>query len=174
MRAVVVYESMFGDGQQIAESVTQGLTGAGLVVEAFEVGEAPERIDPDVALLVVGAPTHATALSRPATREDAAKKSDGHLVSSGIGVREWLKGLHAGDGSIRVAVWDTRARGPKAITSLDHAATTIRKRLGKLGFGELLGEEHFFVEDVRGPLVDGERKRALSWAEQLAALLRHP
>jgi flavodoxin len=67
MRALVVYESMFGNTQAIANAIVQGLSGR-MRVEALEVGVAPATIDDDVALLVVGGPTHAFGLSRPQTR----------------------------------------------------------------------------------------------------------
>jgi flavorubredoxin len=40
MRAVVIYESMFGDNQQVAGAIAEGLTEAGVAAEAVEVGRA--------------------------------------------------------------------------------------------------------------------------------------
>jgi hypothetical protein len=98
MRALVIYESMFGDNQQVARAITAGLQEAGVTTEEIEVGNAPSTISPDADLLVVGAPNHAWSLPGPSTRQDAATKSDTPLVSQGIGVREWLgdAALHAG------------------------------------------------------------------------------
>lgn len=171
MEAIIVYESMFGDGQQIAEKVADGLREKGLDVSSLEVGIAPNEIGAVVDLLVVGAPNHAMSLSRSATRASAAEQAEGELISQGIGVREWLQQLEPGHPETKVAVWDTRGKGPKAITSMDHASGSIRRKLNKLGFGRLLGEENFLVEGMQGPLVDGERERAWAWALELAATL---
>ena len=86
----MIYESMFGDNQQVARAIAAGLAEGGVSAEAIEVGVAPTTVGPDVDLLVVGAPNHAWSLPRPNTRQDAAAKADVPLVSQGIGVREWL------------------------------------------------------------------------------------
>ena len=61
MHALVVFESMYGNTRAIAEAIADGLS-TRMRVEVQEVGVAPEVIDDDVALLVVGAPTHAGLL----------------------------------------------------------------------------------------------------------------
>jgi flavodoxin len=67
MHAIVVYESMFGNTQRVAEAVAAGIA-AHMTVELIEVGAAPTQIGEDVGLLVVGGPTHAFGLSRQSTR----------------------------------------------------------------------------------------------------------
>ena len=87
MRAVVVYESMFGSTRTLAEEVGAGLRECGVVAEVVEVGEQASRESalPEADLLVVGAPTHAFGLSRSSTREDARKELpiDGLFVAIG-------------------------------------------------------------------------------------------
>jgi flavodoxin len=58
MTTLLVFESMFGNTQQIADSVAEGLS-EHLPVEQLEVGAAPTVIGNDVELLVIGGPTHA-------------------------------------------------------------------------------------------------------------------
>src|SRR6187455_2965455 len=88
MRALVVYESMFGNTQAIASAVARGLSGR-MAVDLVEVTDAPTRVAAD--LVVAGGPTHAFSMSRPATRESAAEQAHGRpLVSRGSGLREWL------------------------------------------------------------------------------------
>ncbi|HEY8721330.1 flavodoxin domain-containing protein [Pengzhenrongella sp.] len=53
MRALVVYESMFGNTRDIAQAVADGMS-AEVEVEVVEVGAAPEHLDAEVGLLVVG------------------------------------------------------------------------------------------------------------------------
>ncbi len=57
MKALVVYESMFGNTEQIARAVAAGLEES-VDVQVAEVTDAPTEPDPDVALIVAGGPTH--------------------------------------------------------------------------------------------------------------------
>lgn len=166
---MVIYESMFGDNQQVARAVAAGLEEGGVTTEAVEVGTASRIVGADVGLLVVGAPNHGWSLPRPGTRQDAATKSDLPLVSQGIGVREWLSDacVHAG---LSTAAYDTRASHPKAVVAMDHASSSIEKGLAKLGGTQLAPAEHFRVADVKGPLEVGELKRAQAWGVTLAGL----
>ncbi len=170
MRAVVVYESMFGDNRQVAHAIAAGLGASGVSAEPVEVGVAPTLVPADVDLLIVGAPNHAWSLPRPATRQDAAAKTDDPLVSPGTGVREWLEAATLPAG-VRTAAYDTRGSHPKAVVKLDHASTTIEKALAKLGGTRAARAEHFLVMDVKGPLEPGELDRAQAWGRDLAGVL---
>ena len=75
MHALVVFESMYGNTRAIAEAIAAGLS-TRMSVEVKEVGVAPEMIGEDVALLVVGGPTHAHGMSKPETRHTAAERAD--------------------------------------------------------------------------------------------------
>ncbi len=66
MRALVVYESMFGNTRVIADAVAIGLS-TWLDVGLVEVGTADPALNDDVRLLIVGGPTHAFEMSRPET-----------------------------------------------------------------------------------------------------------
>jgi hypothetical protein len=170
MRAIVVFESMFGDNKQVAEAVAAGLGEAGVTADAIEVGTAPTDVGGEVDLVVVGSPNHAWSMPRPSTREDAATKFDGPLVSQGIGVREWLEqaALPAG---VRTAAYDTRGSRPRPVVAFDHASSSIEKRLSKLGGARLVPAEHFLVQDMTGPLEPGEVDRAREWGRTMASVL---
>lgn len=168
--ALVVYESMFGDARDIAEAVAAGLR-TRVSTDCVEVGQAPNTIDDGVKLLVVGSPTHATALPRASTRLSAAEKTDEPLVSPGIGVREWLAGLTPPAHSVAGTAFDTRAEHPKIVTTFDHASTTAIHRLRSLGFVQVADPTHYFVLDMTGPLKPGEIERAEQWGRQLTDLL---
>ena len=89
MRAVVVYESMFGNTHAIADAIGRGI-GQGLepvdnvvVVPVVEAGREPLG---DADLLVVGGPTHFHGMSSTRTRKWAAsitKKPKNDLVLDG-------------------------------------------------------------------------------------------
>jgi hypothetical protein len=86
--------------------------GAHLPVDVVEVGAAPTVVGDDVALLVVGGPTHAFGMSRQGTRQDAGKQAEHGLVSAGIGLREWLAAVHESAGSVAATAFDTRIERP--------------------------------------------------------------
>src|SRR5690606_37345111 len=115
-------------------------------------------------LLVVGAPTHAFSMSRPSTRQDAAKRSDGPLVSTGPGVREWLAGLATGTAPRAVAAFDTRVRKPRLPGS---AARAVLRRARRRRWPVAASPESFWVEGTTGPLTDGELDRARAWGAGL-------
>ncbi|HWL35542.1 MAG TPA: flavodoxin family protein [Frankiaceae bacterium] len=163
MRALVVYESMFGNTQAIARAIADGIASR-LDVGLVEVGAAPAKVPDDVSLLVAGGPTHAFGLSRDSTRKSASEQAKGPLVSRGIGLREWLDALSAGHAA--VAAFDTRVRHPRVPGSAAHKA---EKRLRRLGFRVAEPAETFWVDGTTGPLLDGEADRAREWGARLAA-----
>ena len=169
MKAVVIYESMFGDNQQVARAIAAGLVAAGVDAEAVEVGVAPTTIAA-VDLLIVGSPNHAWSMPRQSTREDAATKTEDPLVSQGIGVREWLDTATLRSGQ-PVAAYDTRGSHPKAVVKFDHASTSIEKALVRLGGKCAAPAEHFLVADMKGPLEPGEIEHAQAWGSSLGRQL---
>lgn len=165
MRALVVYESMFGNTRLVAEAVAGGLS-SGLDVDVVEVAAAPTSFD-DVELVVVGGPTHVLGMTRQRTRDDARRQGEqsGHeVVSKGIGMREWLEGVRSR--GTAAAAFDTRAGKPWMSGS---AARRADRRLRSRGFRLVARPESFWVSGVFGPLVEGEVGRARRWGEQLAS-----
>ena len=103
MRALVVYESMYGNTHVVASNVADGLR-ATHEVTLVPVAEATADLVAGADLLVVGGPTHMHGLSSPATRrmaaQAAAKPASGLSLdpdACGPGLRDWLKGIGAGN-----------------------------------------------------------------------------
>jgi hypothetical protein len=165
-RALVVFESMFGNTRVVAEAIAAGLA-SGAKVDLVEVADAPTDIDPAVRLLVVGGPTHAFGLSRPATREQAAAQAGERLVSRGPGLREWLATLGCTRARPLVAAFDTRIRHAPG-----SAARAALRRLRRRGLPTAAGPASFYVRGTEGPLAPGEQERAERWGERLAACAR--
>jgi hypothetical protein len=173
MRAHVVYESMFGNSQAVAEAVARGLRRSSprLTVEVVNVLDAPDALLTD--LLVVGGPTHAFGMSRPQTRSsrsehlstpearEPAERLPG--ADTGRGVRERLDQLTGLDG-VPAAAFDTRVDRPVP----KRAAAGMARRLRGAGCRLALPPEGFHVTGMHGPLGDGELERAEAWAGAVA------
>ena len=67
MRAVVVYESMYGNTHVVASNIADGLRAA-YEVTLVPVAEASEDLVAEADLLIVGGPTHMHGLSSSASR----------------------------------------------------------------------------------------------------------
>jgi len=167
MRSLVVYESMFGNTKVIAEAIAKGLS-AHSTVDIEEVGDASTPPPPEIDLLVVGGPTHAFGMSRASTRQSAAEQAEHGIISSNIGLREWIDGLSASGGGIALATFDTRIARPRMPGS---AARRAEKRLVGLGYRAVTPPKSFWVQGTPGPLAEGEVERATHWAKDLAARL---
>ncbi|NUP50401.1 MAG: flavodoxin [Catenulispora sp.] len=170
MKALIVYESMYGNTRAVAEAVAEGLSPA----YETEVKPVTETTADDVGradLLVVGAPTHVHGLPRPATRKSAAETaaSDDALAleptAQQTGLREWFEHLDRGAGK-RAAAFDTRLSAPPLFTG--RASVSIAKHLRKSAF-EAVGEPTSFLVDKQNHLLDGELERAQAWGRQLVA-----
>jgi hypothetical protein len=170
VKALVVYESMFGDNREVAKAIAGGLVAAGVQSVAVEVSQAPDEVAADVSLVVAGCPNHAWSMPRPSTRETAAMATDQPLVSAGRGIREWLSQVRLVEG-VAVAAFDTRSSGAAPVVAMDHASTSIEKRLIKRGGRRLAKPTGYSVVDMKGPLVDGELDRARAWGVRLGEKL---
>ena len=171
MRAVVVYESMYGDTKRVADAIADGLA-RHLPVETVEVSLAPLAIESDIDLLVVGGPTHVHGMTTPFTRAQAIKQAQGHIVSPGIGIREWLEQIQPTAPAIPAAAFDTRLKGAAILTG--SAAGGYAKRLRDASFKLIAPAESFLIAG-KAPqgdaLLEGELDHARAWGEELAAAL---
>lgn len=171
LRALVVYESGFGNTEIIARAVADGLRHEGIRVSLQHVRDARPLDRTTVDLLVVGAPTHGFSLSRPSTRQDAVRQGASESAAL-TGMREWLGAMSAtADRTPRLAAaFDTR------VTKVRRVPMTASRRashlLTKLGFVLLSPPTGFLVRDVPGPLEDDEPARAEAWGRSLAVAAR--
>jgi len=172
MAALVVYESMYGSTQAIAAAIAEGMAPAG-PVRVIEVGALAAEpggsvISGDVDLLVVGGPTHAFGMSRPNTRLDAAKDApSGSVISSGIGIREWLDEAALPDGGTRFATFDTKTVVKVKLPG--SAAKAAHKHLRGIGGRPAADPKTFWVHGKSDGLVEGELEAARAWGAELAS-----
>ena len=147
MNILVVYDSQFGNTEQVARAVAELLRRQARVM-LVTVDHAPRTMPRSLDLLVVGGPTQ------------------GHGASPSL--RGWLDALEPVHG-VRAAAFDTRFGKARWLTG--SAARTIARRLDRLGFQVVGDQESFFVAHTRGPLLDGEAERAAKWTDTLTNAL---
>jgi flavodoxin len=159
MKTIILYDSMYGNTQKIAQAIGDGLTGE---VKVVRIGEANPSELKTYDLLIVGSPVHGGR----ATPE----------------LDEFIKQLPANSlEGVSVAAFDTRFEsehqgvGLRLLMSvIRYAAERIAKALVKKG-GTLVAEpEGFIVENKEGPLKQGELERATTWAKQLTLAKETP
>ncbi len=171
VRALIVYESMFGNTERIARAVRDGMLPY-LPADTVPVNQAPDVVPDDVRLLVVGGPTHAFSMSRLSTRQEAWKQG-GLVTPVEVGIRDWLAALKppAGDQAktLRVTTFDTRIAKVRRLPG--SAARSAAKLLRRMGYRMLTTSESFFVNDTTGPIRDVEIERAERWGAELGRLL---
>lgn len=146
MRALIVYDSEFGNTEQIARAIGMGL-GEAYTVELTSAIQAGTLDPAGVDLLLVGGPTQAHGM-RPA-------------------LRALLDGLrpHALT-DVSAATFDTRVHWPRLLSG--SAAQVAAKTLQGAGGRLVAPPESFFVDGREGPLSAGELDRATAWARRLA------
>jgi hypothetical protein len=165
IKAVVVYESFFGNTESIARAIASGLRLEDVSASAVDVLDAQDVDLSDFALVVVGGPTHAFALSRASTREEAVARGGDDRYSSG-GLREWLSGLPVRDGEHLAATFDTRVSKVRHLPA--SAARSAAHLLRQRRFTLIDRPTGFVVQDVEGPLEMRQMERAISWGRSLA------
>jgi len=145
MNTLIIYDSAFGNTQQIAGAITNALQTYG-TVRCLKVSEVHALDTQGVDLLILGCPTQLHGLA-PAMRALVE-----HILERS------LEGLAA-------AAFDTRYRMSRLLSG--SASTVLANRLEKAGANLLLPAKSFFVADREGPLEEGELERAERWTRQI-------
>lgn len=154
MKALVVYDSMYGNTEEIARSVGGAIAGDVKVIRADEVNPSElERLD----LLIVGSPTQGF---RPTKSVQKFTES----IPRGA-----LKGINVAAFDTRIAV-GYAGRGLRVIMNMGgYAAPRLGNALVKKGGNLAVPSEGFFVKDREGPLREGELERAANWAKEIVS-----
>ena len=156
MKAMVVYDSAYGNTEKIAQAIGQGL-GSPEDVEVVQVGNVESQQLAGLTLLIVGSPTQKFSPTGATTR--------------------FLKGIPQNSlQGVKVAAFDTRLPVSEIervrilaffVKIFGYAAKPIADRLEKKGGELVIPPEGFFVEGTEGPLQEGELERAADWAKQI-------
>lgn len=153
MKVLIVYDSIFGNTEQIALAISNSL-GSKENVETCRVSAIkPEQLI-GVRLLIVGSPTRAFRPTKAIT--NFLKK----IPSNG------LKGVKVAAFDTRISSTDVNSRFLNILVKLfGYAAKPIADKLEKKGGELIIPPEGFFVKDSEGPLKDGELERAANWVK---------
>ena len=154
MKALVIYDSVFGNTEKVAQAMGAALE-ARAEVSVLKVGDVTGEFWTGLDALIVGSPTRAFSPT-PATKQ----------LLAGI-PRQGLQG-------VKVAAFDTRVDVDQApgilrvmVKLFGYAAEPLAAKLRKKGGQQALPPAGFFVEGTEGPLSERELERAASWAGQI-------
>jgi len=157
MKALVVYDSVFGNTEQIARAIGNAL-GSQEDVEILRVSHVkPEQLT-GLKLLIVGSPTRAF---RPTGAITHLLRKIPQNGLKGVTVAAFDTGISMSDIQSPVGRFFVRRFG--------YAAKPISDRLIEKGGELIVPPEGFFVEGTEGPLREGELARAVDWAKQVMA-----
>ena len=166
MRALVVYESMYGNTHVVAS-----LRAAHDVI-VVPGGEATGELLAWADLVIVGGPTHMHKLSTASSRRMAAQAAADQANeleldpdATGPGLRDWFGTIPPGH--VLAAAFDTRINARPAFTG--RASRGIRKLLKRHGYHVIAAPESFLVTS-RSALLGGEAGRARRWGASLGII----
>jgi hypothetical protein len=162
MKAVVVFESLWGNTAAIARSIAEGI---GPDAVALTTDEATGAVILGADLIVAGAPLLGFALPTDAMRDGISKdKSAPPPDLAHPSMRSWLETVPDGSGlccGFETRIW----------WSPGSAAKKCSEGLRNHGYSAAAKDEKFIVTGKYGPLKVGELERARQWGAQLAKLL---
>jgi flavodoxin len=152
MKTVILYDSIYGNTEKIAQAIGKSL---GKTAKVIPVTKTKSFTFSDLDFLIVGSPVHG---GRPTPAIDALLKN--------LPVDSLKK--------TRVAAFDTRfasedhGLGIKILLSvIRYAAERMANELVKKGGKLAIKPAGFIVKNKEGPLKKGELERARNWAHQL-------
>jgi flavodoxin len=156
MRALIVYDSIFGNTAAIAKAIGATIESTGQEIRVLAVGDAkPEDVE-GADLLIVGSPTRGF---RPTP-----------AIQEFIGRLE-----HAKCDGLSAAVFDTRLDLETihpvplrwVIDVGGYASSRLQTELAEMGCDVMAEPAGFLVQGTEGPLKDGELARAGDWAQTI-------
>jgi flavorubredoxin len=161
MKAIVVYESHWGNTAAVARAIAEGI-GAGATV--LNTSEATGAAIAGADLIVAGAPILGFSLpteSMIKSLETGAARDPTPPDTSHPSMRAWLEKLPKGAGrcaGFETGIW----------WSPGSAAKAIQRRLEGLGYRPAGKPQRFKINGKYGPMVAGELERAKAWGAELA------
>ena len=157
MKAVVLYDSYFGNTEKIAQAIGKAL-GTAKTVSVVKVDQAKREMLDGIDVFIAGSPTRA--------------------FSPTPTVKSFLKKIPAnGLNGVKVAAFDTRLPMDENVPGFlkfmvkmfGYADKPLQDLMVKKGGRVSVQSQGFFVKESEGPLQDGELERAVDWAKAITA-----
>jgi menaquinone-dependent protoporphyrinogen IX oxidase len=158
-RAIVIYDTSFGNTRRIAETIAATLNEDGIETDVFSIKKVKKLSGNDYNFLALGSPT------RYGTMSFAIKFFLGKIKSE-----EWMnKPFVAFDTENPENVEKSRAENKNW-----SAAEKIAEKLREKKMNQLLPVLKALVQSsgLKGPLVEGEIERTKKYAKEIAAKLK--
>jgi len=158
MKALLVYDSVYGNTERIAQAIGHVL-GVRNEIRVLRVGDVKPTDLANLNLLIVGSPTQRFRAT-PA-------------------IKQFIAGIRQGElNGVQVTAFDTRLGMedmpspilPPFVRIFGYAAKPIAASLVNKGGKLRMPPEGFLVKGMEGPLKEGELERAARWAEQMAGM----
>ncbi len=143
MKALVVFDSVAGNTERIAEAIANGLEAG---TRAVRIDSPQARNLEKLSLLVVGSPTHG---GRPTEA-----------------MQQYLDSVSSFSGVLKVATFDTRLK-MRFVKLFGFAADKIAAYFKERGIVTQGDPQGFIVHGRSGPLAAGELERAGTWGKDL-------
>lgn len=156
MKALVIYDSQFGNTEKIARAIAEGLGSHGQV-ELLQVGQVKSDQLAGYQLLVVGSPTQRFRATPNTTQllKEIPKNGLAGVKVTAFDTRLTVEEIE----SIKILAFFVRLFG--------YAAQPIAKQLKQKGGELVVPAEGFYVQGTEGPLVEGELERAKQWGKKI-------
>jgi flavodoxin len=149
MKALIVYESKYGNTEKIALAISSGMKEVGMTdVVVKKTDDAASEDFKSADIWVVGGPTH--------------------IMSATGGPKSALKtGIKSGLVGKKATFFDTRFKNAKS-----GGAEKLKSMAEKEGLRLAVEPEAFIVTSTQGPLAEGEEAKAAQFGRKIAGALR--
>jgi len=152
-KAIVIYDTRFGNTEKIAKSLSKGLNAQGIEVNCIKVDEVDVDELPGYDFLAIGGPTHMASMSEP--------------------MKEFLEKLKTVDISGKKGFcFDTRNQSRFNRFDINSAAKRIEKKMKKLKVKMIKPRGSAIVEGREGPLEEGAQETFEKLGREIAGIIQ--
>jgi flavodoxin I len=145
MKTLVIYDSQYGNTEQVAKAMAEAL---GKEAKAVKVGQVKAADIKAYSYIIIGSPTQG-GRATPATMTFLNSLTTDDLTGK------------------RFAAFDTRLKGWSKI--FGYAAPRIEAVIKEKRGNCTAQPQGFIVQKAKGPLAEGEMERAATWAKAILA-----
>ncbi len=152
-KAIVIYDTKFGNTEKIAKTLAEGMEEHGVMVDYARVNEVDIKKLVEYDFLAVGGPTHNLGMSEP--------------------MKDFLEKLETVDVSGKEGFcFDTRVQSRFNRFDLNSAAKRIEKKMKKMKVKMIKSRTSAIVEGREGPLEKGAQETFEEIGKEIAELIR--